>query len=199
MKYVGCIVTKQRNANYNKLFKVVNNIDEADTSLPTLVVGWSLAKSVIPNVRINNKKYGNLWWTFSKQERKCDFDADLPEFYKYAISTTLNAVKYVYVDFINYGYRRITKMLNFASSNEKKLCFLTRNSKFLFVYCSKYNTVFGVSLTLCEYLGIDKKKVYSLMHNTKYIGMSDFDDTNIREYVGHNTHYILPLYEYFSE
>lgn len=196
MKFIGNIVTVGSKRGYSPLFNVVGTIDDAIVSIPTMVVGRSMSRNCT-NTNKMQRNNGNLRWTFAKTEDRAAFNEDINEFYRYCLNKSLETTKYVYVDFLKYTHTRIRKMLLFAGGNEKKLCFLTRKSNFLFVYCPKYNTVFGVSMTLCEYLGIERKKVLDTLSNTQFITPSEFIDDEMREIIGSNTHYILPLYTYF--
>ena len=102
------------------------------------------------------------------------------------------------VDLINFRLANIKKMIKFLGDSTKKYVFLTRNSHFMFVYSEVYNTVFGISLELCEYLGVAKQKVYKLLKNQEYIHDTKFIGSDIRKVIGSNTHYILPLYTYLN-
>jgi hypothetical protein len=62
--------------------------------------------------------------------------------------------------------------------------------------------VFGLSLTLFEYMGVNRKKIVSLVgrnRNNIFIHNTGFMDGEIRGVVGYNTHYILPLASVFLE
>lgn len=201
MKKIGNIVTKGAKKNYNELFNVVASYDNIDNSIPTLIIGWENAQKYIPEVNILEKQYslGDIWWTFSKTERRCEYEEDIIAFYEYCVKRALENVKYTYVDILKFKLNSIKKMINFAKNARGKIGFITRNSNFLFVYSEEYNTVFGISLSLCNYLGIEKKKVISLFKHTFYIHDTSFIDNNIKRIIGYNTHYILPLYKYFTK
>jgi hypothetical protein len=84
--------------------------------------------------------------------------------------------------------------------NDKKLCFFTVGANFVFIYSKKYRCVFGLSLSLCEYCGIDKSKIINKIKsnpNNKIINGLSFIDDETRRIIGDNIHYMLPLFEYF--
>lgn len=83
--------------------------------------------------------------------------------------------------------------------NTAKILFLTKDSKFMFVYSREYNTVFGISLTLCQYIGIKQRKILRLLNNAKLINDISVIDNDMKRIIGTNTHYILPLYDFFNE
>lgn len=194
MKKIGNIVTNGRKTAYSELFNVVKSLNECIPNLPTLVVGWSNMKSMFPDATTTDKSYGGIRWTFTKTERRCDYEEDIADFYRSSLKACLESVRYVYVDIVGYSLSRIKKAVSFARNDRDKTVFLTKGSSFMFVYSEKYNTVFGLSLTLCEYLGIPRRKVIALFKGSKFVHDTSFIDSGIRSVIGADTHYILPLY-----
>ena len=198
MEKLGNIVTSSKQNTFSEIFNVVNSYDDIIQGVPTLIIGWENAKKYIPQVNILTKRYDNIWWTFSKTERRCEYEDDIMEFFKFTILSRMNKIKYVYVDLVNFRLNSIKKMISFAKGSTHKVVFLTRNKNFMFIYSKQYETIFGISLTLCEYLGIYRNKVIRLVKNGEFIHDTSFIDGDIRKVIGGNTHYILPLYEYFQ-
>lgn len=198
MEKIGNIVTTSKKNDFGELFNVVKSTDECIEGIPTLVIGWKLVKSIYPDADILDKETHGVIWTFSKTERRCDYEVDIVSFYKAAIMKIMDGVKYVYVDIINYPLYKIKKVVNFFRNEQKKTVFLTKEARFMFVYSKDYNTVFGVSLSLCEYFGIPKKKVIGIVNGADFIRDTSFIDADIRRIIGTNTHYILPLHDYFN-
>ena len=198
VKKIGNIVTKSKKNTFGDIFNVVKSFDDIIEGIPTLIIGFEEAKEWIENFNIIDKQYGDIWWTFKKTERRCEYEEDVIKFYNYAILHEMEKTKYVYVDLINFRLANIKKMIKFLGDSTKKYVFLTRNSHFMFVYSEVYNTVFGISLELCEYLGVAKQKVYKLLKNQEYIHDTKFIGSDIRKVIGSNTHYILPLYTYLN-
>jgi len=199
MKKIGNIVTNGCKTIYNELFNVVRSIDDCIPGLPTLVVGWSNMKSMFPEANTTEKTFNGINWTFTKTERRCDYEEDIVEFYRNSLKNSLSNVRYVYIDIINYSLSRLKKAIFFAKYDRNKTIFLTRGSNFMFIYSEKYNTVFGLSLALCEYLGIPKRKVIALFKTSEFVHDTSFIDNDLRMVIGADTHYILPLYEYFRK
>lgn len=198
VKKIGNIVTKSKKNTFGDIFNVVNSFDNIIEGIPTLIIGFDDAKQYIEGFNVIDKQYGDVWWTFKKTERRCEYEDDIIKFYNYAILHEMQKTKYVYVDLINFRYTSIKKMIKFLGDNTKKYVFLTRNSNFMFIYSEIYNTVFGISLELCEYLGINKQRVYKLLRNQEYVHDTKFMGNDIRKVIGSNTHYILPLYTYLN-
>ena len=198
VKKLANIVTKSKKNTFGNIFNVVNDYGDIIEGIPTLIIGIDEAKKHIENFTILNKVYGDIWWTFGKTERRCEYEDDIIEFYNYTILNGMKKTKYVYIDLINFKLSSIKKVIKFLKGYTKKYIFLTKNSHFMFIYSEVYNTVFGLSLELCEYLGIKKQKIYKLIRDGEYIHNTKFIDDNIRKVIGSNTHYILPLYTYLN-
>lgn len=197
MEKIGNIVTRNKKGVFADIFNVVETFDEAIEGIPTLIIGLEDARKCIKGFNILEKQYDNVWWTFKKTERRYEYEEDIINFYNYAIIHEMEKVRYVYVDLVTYTLTNIKKMIRFLGDRAmKKYVFLTKNSNFMFVYSKQYNTVFGISLELCEYIGIPKQKIYKLFRNQEYIHGTNFMGNEIRGVIGSNTHYILPLYTY---
>lgn len=194
MRKVANIVTSAKKNTFGNIFNVVQSCDEAIEGIPTLIIGLESAKENIDNFSILKRQYGDTWWTFKKTEKRCEYEEDIAKFYNYVVLHEMEKTKYVYVDIVRYPYSKIKKVINFLGDSSKKYVFLTKNSNFMFVYSEKYNTVFGISLELCEYLGVKKNKVYKLLKNREYINDTKFIPPDLRRAIGTNTHYIPSLY-----
>ena len=199
VKKIGNIVTNSKKNTFGNIFNVVKSYDEIIEDIPTLVIGVENARKCIQGFNILHKRYGDIWWTFKKTERNCEYEDDILNFYSYSIMHELEKTKYIYIDPIRFSLTSIKKTIRFLKDKAKKYVFLTRGSHFMFIYSEKYNTVFGISLEMCEYLGINKQKVIKLVKNGEFIRDTKFITTEIRDVIGQNTHYILPLYTYFKQ
>ena len=199
MQKIGNIVTQGNKNIYNQLFNVVKSLSEIDNDLPTLIIGWDLAKQNIKNINILKKKYDNINWTFTKRERKCDNDVDVVKFYEECLINEMNKIKFIHINLLTYNYSKIKKIIKYLNNNNiKKYIFFTKDSNYMFIYSEEYKTVFGLSLTFCEYINISKKKIWQIIKNKEIITDTKFIDSDIRRIIGSNTHYILPLYGFFQ-
>lgn len=204
MKKIANIVTNEKNTHYGDIYNVVNSCEYIDTVLPTLYIGLNIAKKCIDNFNILEKHYPsqNCWWTFSKTERRNDYINDTINFQEYVILNALNKIKYEYVNFISYTLKRFKNFISYIKSNNEKLCFLTRDSNFMFIYDIKLKRVFGLSLTLCEYCGVNRHKIIEKIKSNvcnKFVYNTSFLTVDAKKIIGNNTHYILPMYEYFAD
>jgi hypothetical protein len=94
--YVGNIVTKSKLVEEN--FNIVNNFDEIDNDLPTLIIGWEIVKNQIEGISIIHKKISQrLYWTFTTKERKVDYEVDLEKFKELCFNQFGDNIPYVYL------------------------------------------------------------------------------------------------------
>ena len=99
--YVGNIVTSLKLEEEN--FNICSDLDSIDNDLSTLIIGWDNAKEFIGgNISIIHKKVNQkLYWTFSKKERKVDFEVDLEKFKEVCFNTFGDNIPYVYLDILH--------------------------------------------------------------------------------------------------
>lgn len=199
---LGNIVDSNDKALYDVIFNKVSSYDKADLSLPTLVIGMDSAKSVMPTFSILNRDMGDIKWTFTKKERRFENSEDLKEFKSYCINKFCSKFKYEYIAFTCYPYSKVKNLINYLYGNDRKVCFLTKDSRFMFIFSEKYRIVWGLSLSLCDYIGVDRKKVISKIKSNKdncFINGVSFADDEMRGIIGDNTHLIPLLLHYFGK
>lgn len=195
-KYIGNIVTGYNKDKFPSFFNITKKYEDRLPNIPTIIVGLEEARKNIHDFLIIKKHYDNLWWTYKKTERNYEFDKDIEEFYDYCFRRFLSDVKYFYLNLPKYRYSDIKRIYFWIKQKTPKLCFLTRESNFMFIYDVEKNTVFGLSLTLCEYMGVNRKKVVKLVKankNNRFIYDTGFISSDIRGIIANNTHFILPL------
>lgn len=199
---LGNIVDANYKTVYDEIFNRVSSYRDIDTSLPTMIIGMDLAKSVIQDFSVLNRGNGDLRWTFTKRERRYDNAEDLIRFKKYCIQKFTESYRYEYIPFTCYPYSRLKKLINYINGDDHKICFLTKDSRFIFIFSDKYKVVWGLSLSLCEYIGIDRKKVIGRIRNNpnnQFINGCSFADSDMRGIIGDNTHLIPLLLHYFGQ
>lgn len=196
---VGNILANRRPPGFGPQFNLIHNIDEADKSVPTLIIGLDEATKLIPDFSVLNENYddGMLWWAFAKTERRSEHEDTVQRFRSHALKLALSGIRYEYVDFICYSLDRVKSFIRFMDSPKRKTVFVTREGRFAFIYCADYSVVWGLSLTLCDYIGVNHKKVISRIRSNpsnEIIADTSFMDSAMRRMVGDDTHYIAPLY-----
>lgn len=199
---LGNIVDVNENNKYDPMFNRVSSYSNIIEGIPTLIIGMDSAKEILSDFSILNRLNGDIWWTFSKKERRSDNVEDIRKFKEKVLKRHLSKVKYEYVNFTCYPIDKIKNFIRYVKGGDKKLCLLTKDSRFIFIYSEKYNTVWGLSLSLCDYIGIYRKKVVKRIRENKnniFMNGISFADDDIRKIIGNDTHLILPALSYFEE
>lgn len=199
---LGNIVDSNDKTMYDEIFNKVSSYNDIDASLPTLVVGIELAKTIIPNFSILHRGDGDLFWTFTKRERRSENAEDISKFKRLCVRRYADTFRYDYVNFTCYPYSRMKKFIAYVNGDDEKMCFVTKDSRFVFIFSNRYKTVWGLSLSLCDYINVDRKKVLQkLRSNPKnhFVNGVSFADPDIRNIIGDDTHLIPPLLSYFAK
>ena len=80
MRYIANIITKSK-INLGSFFNITNDLNNVDKSIPTLIIGWDEVKKIFPEQNILEKKIDDmLYWTFSKREKRYQYEIDLENF-----------------------------------------------------------------------------------------------------------------------
>lgn len=200
MKKIANILTTNNRLELGEAYNICRCNDCLDDTLPTLIIGYDNAESIIKDFNILKKDYPeqNLFWTYKKNEKRDEHDSDLKRFCQMVLRNKANEAKYEYIDIINMGYRRISKLIRYIDGNdEKKILFL---KGFAFIYSERYKMIWGLSLSLCEFLGVKKSKIINRIKKNKNNSIIDFKTipTDIKKSVGNNIHWLLPLYDYYA-
>ena len=88
------IVTNLKRISFNFNYKKCKTLEEIDKSLPTLIIGYNEAKQMINGFNILKKDYPEqrVWWTFSKTEKRTDYDKDIEGYYNVLINEMTKTV-----------------------------------------------------------------------------------------------------------
>ena len=160
--YVGNIVTSLKLEEEN--FNICSDLDSIDNDLSTLIIGWDNAKEFIgANISIIHKKVNQkLYWTFSKKERKVDFEVDLEKFKEVCFNTFGDNIPYVYLDILH-GKSRVNKKIikKILSLSDSVIYISDKNM----VYVYGENIIFGIDLNIIEYSSIKKEKILNRIKN----------------------------------
>lgn len=152
MGYIANIVTKSK-LETSAFFNVTSDFNTIDTSIPTLIIGWSEVKEIFPNQNILNTKIDDtISWTFSKREKRFQYEKDVDAFINKVVSALNDKIKY---RFFNFLLATQDKRASFISYVQTGNCSIYYNSRFLYVYNINDSFTIGVSLTDLEYIGIN--------------------------------------------
>lgn len=152
MGYIANIVTKSK-LETSAFFNVTSDFNTIDTSIPTLIIGWSEVKEIFPNQNILNTKIDDtISWTFSKREKRFQYEKDVDAFINKVVSALNDKIKY---RFFNFLLATQDKRASFISYVQTGNCSIYYNSRFLYVYNINNSFTIGISLTDLEYIGIN--------------------------------------------
>ena len=174
--------------------EVVKSYEEiTDFTKPILIVGLNEAKKFNGGFSILNKKIDDkIFWTFSKTERRIDYEKDILDFYDYVLKDNIDSIKYKYVNILTLSKNKCKNMLNLLNNSDFKYIYISNNM----IYCYYNEMVFGFSLTVAEYCGINKEKILKRLKSNSHVKISYNDyfiDNNIKK-LFNNKKYVIPYF-----
>lgn len=153
--FIGNIVTTEEIKEEN--FNIVDSLDKCISTLPTLIIGWQITKTLFNDTSILHKKIEeDKWWTFNSKERKVDLEQDLKSFKTLCYSNIGKDLKYVYIDILYHKKTTIKKIITKIKSFNNILLYIS-NTNMLYIYDE--NIVFGLDLNIAEFIGVKKDKI----------------------------------------
>lgn len=193
MSKLGYIISDNVIREKNSFVGYVKDISEADPTKPILYIGYKKAKSIEGYKNILEKKINNnIFWTFKKTESRSDYEIDLEKFYKYIINNILYNINYYYINIINIKYNKLKKLYNIILNYTKqKYIYISKNM----IYFKYEDNTYGISLSLLEYIGINKDKILQRIKANKS-NIIIYDKTEkvhkILKEVGYDNRYSVP-------
>jgi hypothetical protein len=116
------------------------------------------------NVHVLDKKIGkNLYWTYTKLEKRNEFEKDLLMFNELVVSKLSNSVKYTFINIFCEPLARIKSIIGFIRNDSDKIFYLTDRH----IYLYYEGNVIGFSLDYTRYIGIKDDKIRSLIKEGK--------------------------------
>lgn len=179
--YLGNIISETP-IKINNLFNIVNNIDDIENGIPSLIIGWDFVKRSIKNKKVNilNKNIdNNTAWTFNKKEKRHEYEKDLSNFVKNCISKAELRIKYNFVNILTIKYSTVKKIIELLNSHEISYIYISKNS-FIYVYIG--DSIYGFDFNAIDFLRINRKKIYKLLYSNKnkIFFNDDFIDEEIK-------------------
>lgn len=164
MIYLANIITKT-NIKVSSFFNITSDFNSVDKNIPTLIIGWKETKEIFPNQNIlDNKIDGNIYWTFSKREKRYKYESDLKYFLEQVLIFLNKNVNY---HFFNYLLSTENKKNNFINYINKGNCSIYKNSRFIYIYNFIDKITLGISLKDLYYIGINIKDFIDNLNTNK--------------------------------
>lgn len=200
MNYIANAIIDKNKLELDKSVKRCESFSDVIPSLPTLIIGFRVAKERILNFSILKKSYPeqNLYWTFSKNERRCDYEVDIVDFYNMAMRRLYENVTYEYCNVLKTTYSEVKYVISLLRGAERNYVFVDGGT--LMVYDKPYGKVIGVSLSMCDYIGVKSEKVMRIVESNPsnvLIGDDSFLTYRMKKNISRDRYYLLPLYEHF--
>ena len=199
MQKLGTIVSKRAIKDVVGFVEVVKDMESVnDSTKPILVIGLEEAKKQGKEFSILNKRLdSNLFWTFGKTERRTDHERDIQNFYEYVLNKSIKNIKYYYINIFKLRYNKVKKLLDIIYNTNKKYIYI--NNDIIYIYYNNYLLV--ISLTMTDYMGVDRKKIIRKLRQNKYNIVyyhNTFLDEKMKE-IANKKQYILPYFMSLQE
>ena len=161
MKYLANIITDSK-IEVSSFFNISTDFETVDKNIPTLIIGWRKTQSIFPNQNILDKKINeNTFWTFSKREKRYQYEIDLENFIENITKELTVKVNY---KFFNYILSSKETQNNFKKYIEENKNYIYYNSRFIYIYNEKHNITLGISIVDLNYIGINIKNFISSLN-----------------------------------
>lgn len=194
--FLGNIVSKSK-TDLNKFFYLTDNIKDIKDGIPTLIIGWDFTKSLFSDQKLSilNKNISkSVFWTFSKTERRVDYERDIDNFISLCIKTVEKNLKYQYINILTDPKENIKKIIKNGIKTGSCYIYIYKNS---FIYALFNGSVIGIDFNMIDFLNIDRKKIYSRLYKKadEIIFNDNFLPKQIKENIKGNNKIIPYLYE----
>lgn len=195
--YIGRIISNKENIDTLDFVDVTKNIGSIDNFIPTLIIGKKKAEEIYgkENIKVLDKKItNNISWTFDKVERRNEYERDLKIFNDSLIKTIKKNIKYEFFNIYIEPISRIKKLISFIKSPKIKYMYIFNDH----IYMYYNNTVYGISLSDIQYLGINKNRILKLLNSNNsniIVENHDFLSKKMRQIIKEDK--ILIPYLYF--
>lgn len=187
--YIANIVSRTRTTFNDELFNITDDITSINPNLPTLVVGWGFVKEVYQgkNISILNKNIDkSTMWTFSRHEKRTEYEKDSKYFLELLIDDISKGVKYRYINILTLTYKKTKNLIEKLNKLEISCIYVYMNS-FIYIYSSSTKTAYGVDFNMIDYLNINRKKIYKKLYNLGDVFFSDdFIDDELKKHIKDN-------------
>ena len=167
MKHIANIVTTYK-LDVSEFFNVVKDYNDIDKTVPTLIVGWKEVKKLFPSQDILISYIDdNTTWTFSKREKRFQYEKDIKLFIDNIIKNLNNNVNYKFFNYILYSKKKQETFIEYV---KKGNCSLYHNSRFLYIYNHIDKVTLGISLNDLKFININVGKfIKDLVNNNNNI------------------------------
>ena len=165
--YLGQIIYNGKSLKTLPFIKVTDSL--STDKIPTLVIGRKKVEKLFPQEKLSvlERRIGaNVYWTYSKNERRDDFEEDVKKFEDHIVETYIQNHKYTFFNVLTANLEAIKRFITFVRNKKPKYFFIT--DCHIFVYNPDTNTTIGISLTDLDYIDISREKVIKKIIENPY-------------------------------
>ena len=197
--YIANVITNGSATDVTEMAERISNFENADMSKPTLIIGKKNAESIFgkENIKVLNRNIkDNVIWTYAKNERRDDYLEGIKNFNSFVFDALKQKVKYKYFDVFHTNYSTVRDFILYMGNKQRKVAYLKKEH----IYFYTKNSVYGLDLRECEYLGIKKEKIVNIIKNAKNISfVSNLEENSLEldEYLSSNA-YLIPYIYYLK-
>lgn len=196
MRYIGRIITTSKIEDISEFIDVTkdeSSVKNNEAKIPTLIIGHKNAEKICGPLKMTEKKIGNnLWWTFSKRERRIDYEPDVKKFLAFVSDFLMKFCKYEYLDPITWSEDKKDEFFEVITNNSKKILYIT--DSMLYLYYPKTNKVYGLSVEVLKFVELDESIMETISHDcTTVVDEVDFNDTKMAK-----NKFVMPLLYYLK-
>lgn len=165
MKFIANILTDKQFIN-NELYNVVDDKDKLIDGIPTLVIGWGYTKKMYPDASILNWSIDrNVYWTYGKREKRSRYEENIAKFRELAITRFIKSVRYKFYNLLTISEIEKEYIISLFIKDNGSIVYI--NYDMVYVLDSDENIVIGFSLRDLDYIGKDRKKIFSMIFKNK--------------------------------
>jgi len=166
---LGNIVSTTK-INVSDDFNVVKSMDEIIHGLPTLIIGFDIAVKSYPNLDVISRKADeNVYWTFKRTEKRDIFEEDMYNFTHLCYYSLVSDIAYYFIDPLSLSKRSIKKIIRKIKLFNNPIIY--RNDDMVYIYGEKL--IFGLDLSLLEFVGLKKERVLSKLSKINQVLLGD--------------------------
>ena len=131
MRYIANIITKGK-LDISSFFNVTTSLEGIDTNIPTLIIGWGMVKELFPEQDILTPIIKeNISWTFSKREKRYQYEKDIENFINNVVNNINNKINYRFFNFVLATKDKRNKFISYIQSGLNSIYY---NSNHLKIY-----------------------------------------------------------------
>ena len=161
--WIGNILT-DTNFSESEIFNICNSFDTIDIKIPTLIIGWDFLKRLNINYEISileKQICDNIFWTFSKKEKRYDHEEDLVKFKTKCLNELYDKNNMVHINPLVSSIGDVKNLIQLTTNGCGKYIYISNNS-FVYIYNGIQTHTFNFNVT--DYMGIGRNKIYRILY-----------------------------------